>query len=131
MNRAHLILGAGAALVLVGVVGWLAARRAGILPDADTFNPLSRKNVFARGADALVSTLTDGRHQGLGPAVYETFNREPDLTASVQVAPLSGYWGLFSRSYYLPWLAAEEQRAAELNRVSAPKNAAGDLWIVG
>lgn len=85
-------IGAGAAIVagilVLGVAGIYAAKRAGVLPGADTFNPASPDNLAYRGANAIGAALTGDQDFSLGARIWEWTHDEPDLTApALPIAP--------------------------------------------
>lgn len=57
---------AGAALVGLGVIGYLAAKQAGVLPGANTFNPLSPDNLAYRGANSVFSAVSGNTTDTIG-----------------------------------------------------------------
>lgn len=132
-DRALFIAGAGAVVVL-GVVGYLAARKLGlsIANNAQLVNPLSRENIVYRGANAVGAALTGNPSYNLGSSAFELIHSEPDLTAAVNVQPAVSMHDLLTRSYYLTWTAQQERELADRNRAAAPAGTAPeDVWIVG
>lgn len=132
-DRSLFIAGAGAVLVL-GVVGYFAARKLGlsIANNAELVNPLSRSNLVYRGANEIGAALTGNPAFNLGASIFEATHAEPDLTAPVVVAPAMDWRELMSRSYYPVWIAGQEAALAQHNRAVAPPGTAPeDVWIVG
>ena len=82
MNKAKLLNSKVGAVLAVGVVGgigfWYAKRQAAQAANAvgDALNPVSQTNIFNRGANAIVQSLTGDENQTLGGWIYDVTHDE-------------------------------------------------------
>jgi hypothetical protein len=110
MTRGQLITVGVASVAVLGVIGFMAMRRADVLPSKETFNPLSPENLAYRGVNAVGEALTGDRDFSLGVWLWEQTHSEPDLTAPIVPAgPLSaeqlGLMGIAPSSSIAPYFA--------------------------
>lgn len=88
-----LILGAGAFLGLA-FIGYVQARRSGLLPGANSFNPLSAENLAYRGANSVYAYITGNTVDTLGTALASGYSDQVgrDITAPyiIGAAPREG-----------------------------------------
>ncbi len=77
MNKEKLLnskVGAVAAVGVLGVVGiWYTKRQAAKAVETvgDALNPVSQTNIFNRGVNSVVQTLTGKENQTLGGWIYD------------------------------------------------------------
>ena len=77
MNKAKLLNSKVGAVLAVGVVGgigvWYTKRQAAKALEVvgDALNPVSQTNIFNRGVNSVVQTLTGKENQTLGGWIYD------------------------------------------------------------
>lgn len=80
MNKEKLLNSKVGAVLAVGVVGgvgiWYAKNQAAKAAETvgDALNPVSKTNIFNRGVNAVVQSLTGDKNQTLGGWVYDITN---------------------------------------------------------
>lgn len=67
-----------AAGITAGLVLFYSTRKS-IAEAADTVNPINNDNVFARGADAIVTKASGGKFLSIGDFIFQVFNDEPKI----------------------------------------------------
>lgn len=84
-----------AGIALLGVGGYLLYKKfKDKLPDKDTFNPASQKNIANRGANKVMQVVTGDKYATVGGKVFEKLN--PNAAAYDPNAPLLKDYPVFN-----------------------------------
>lgn len=77
----------GGAVGVLAVIGYAAAKRAGVLPGPNTFNPLSPDNLAYRGANEVYRALTGNQVDTIGTALASNYSDQVgrEITAPVPI----------------------------------------------
>ena len=95
-NVAKMEAAAVLGLVALVAIGWAAAKKAGVLPGKNTFNPLSDQNLAYRGVNELYRFVTGNTIDTLGTRLAANYSDSvgEEITAPVPIvrplAPSTG-----------------------------------------